>query len=113
MRTGKNSRARPETTRPVCTRHSKTARAMTSTAKKGQRPIARPGNFSCLRHECQQSHRENEDARPVMVVLGPSFFGRSVRACSSLARNVGLGGERTYFEGSFLRGVNVFGELLN
>src|SRR5258708_2996872 len=82
-------------------------------AKEGKRPIARPGNSSRLRHKCEQSHRENEDARPMVVVLGPSFFGGSIRASSSLPGNVGLGGERTDFEGFFLRGISVFGKLSN
>src|SRR6266481_391772 len=82
-------------------------------AKKGERPIARPGNFSCLRRERQQSHRENEDARPVMVVLRPGLFRGSVRACSGLPGNVGFRGERPYFESFFLRLISVLGQLLH
>src|SRR5882724_9881465 len=77
-------------------------------AEKGEWPIARPGDFSRLGDQSQQSHRENDDAGPVMVVLGPGFFGGSVRARAGLAGNVGFGGERTNFEGFFLRGVSVF-----
>src|SRR6266404_2085396 len=69
--------------------------------EKGERPIARPGNFPRLCNESQQSHREDDDACPVMVVLGPCFFGGSVRARADLARNVGFGGERADFEGFF------------
>src|SRR6202790_2478169 len=82
-------------------------------AKEGERPIARPGDLSRLRDEGQQSHRQNDDACPVMVVLRPSFFGGSIRACSSLAGDVGFGRERAGFECFFLSGVNVFGKLLN
>src|SRR6266404_2936086 len=80
---------------------------------KGQRPITRPGSFSCLSRERQQSHRENNDARPMMVVLGPGFFRGSVRACPSLTGNVGFRRERTYFEGSFLRDISVLGQFLH
>src|SRR5229473_5813098 len=82
-------------------------------AEKGERPIARPGDFSRLCNESQQPHRKDDDARPVVVVLGPSLFGGSGGACSGLAGNVGFGGERAHFKSLFLRGVNVFGQLLN
>src|SRR5437667_4836708 len=75
--------------------------------------MARPGDLSSLRDEGQQSHRQNDDACPVMVVLGPSLFGGSVRAGSGLAGNVGFGRERTGFECFFLSGVDIFGQLLN
>src|SRR3989449_9114912 len=81
-------------------------------AEKGKRPIARPGNFSCLGHECQHSHRENEDACPVMVVLGPSFFGGGVRARSRFAVDIGFGRERAKPEGLFLRGESVLRKFL-
>src|SRR5438552_15276293 len=48
-----------------------------------------------------------------MVVLGPSLFGRGVRTCAGLAGNVGFGRERAGFEGFFLSGVSVCGQLLN
>ncbi len=48
-----------------------------------------------------------------MVVLRPGLFGGSVQACSGLAGDVGFGGERANFKSLFLRGVNVFGQLLN
>src|SRR5260370_31128050 len=76
-------------------------------------PMARPGDLSCLRDEGQESHRQNDEARPVMVVLGPSLFRGSIRACSSLTGDVGFGGERARFECSFLRSINVFWQLLN
>src|SRR5713226_4348531 len=82
-------------------------------AEEGERPIACPGDLSRLRDQGQQSHRQNDDACPVMVVLGPSLFGGSVRARSGLAGNVGFGRERAGFECFFLSGVDVFGELLN
>src|SRR6267378_8090559 len=81
-------------------------------AEEGERPIARPGDLSRLRDEGQETHGENDDACPVMVVFRPSFLGRSVRACSGLAGDVGFGRERAGFECFFLSGVNVFGKLL-
>src|SRR3982074_539051 len=40
-------------------------------AKEGERPIARPGDLSRLSDEGKQSHRQNDDACPGVVVLGP------------------------------------------
>src|SRR6266481_5766826 len=48
----------------------------------------------------------------MVVVLRPGFFGWSVRARAGLAGNIGFGGERTDLEGFFLRGVDVFRQLL-
>src|SRR3977135_3162625 len=43
-------------------------------SEEGERPIARPGDLSGLRDEGKQSHRQNDNACPVMVIFGPSFF---------------------------------------
>src|SRR5260370_2510114 len=55
-----------------------------SQAKKNERPVLRPRKARHLRENSECSDRENNDARPVMVVLGPSLFRVSALGASWL-----------------------------
>src|SRR5260370_37647642 len=59
-----------------------------SQAEKNERPVLRPRKALHLRETSERSDRENNDARPVMVELGPSLFGGGGLGAVGLARNV-------------------------
>ena len=87
-------------------------RKETGRGKKDQRPVSRPRECS-LREKSEKADGQNDQAGPVMVVLGPGFFGGRVGARSGLAGNEGGGGECACVEGFHLGGVNVFGKVLD